>query len=411
MGSTQGTKTASAVRDIFRRKLPVPPALAAFDSEDGEELFMKALEKGTMKCFFSLIQQYRTQDEPAFCGISTLVMVLNTLCIDPKRVWKGVWRWYHEKMLNCCSPLEQVKKEGINVFEFKCLATCNGLDPKLFVNSFDDPGSLVKFRQTVLECSKSPSSRKVLVVSYSRKEFGQTGDGHFSPIGGYCEEEDAILVLDVARFKYPAHWVKVEDMWKAMQRKDPSTDKSRGYFVFVPAEYHSTLLSMLKREFWEDISTFFSLLKTTKCSGDMCLNPAASFVELTPVHLLERMKSFEMQNEHECLAFCDQNQSAVLDRMLKEMKQLKVYRIIAKELAKTKSEKAAFCVTALFLAFPFPTKFCAQFCEFEELQDISQCSVEFTTEIGVINKQIAALLEFKLETLEDVASCPCGQSS
>jgi hypothetical protein len=28
------------------------------------------------------------------------------------------------------------------------------------------------------------------------------GDGHFSPIGGYCVERDAVLIMDVARFKY-----------------------------------------------------------------------------------------------------------------------------------------------------------------------------------------------------------------
>jgi len=38
-------------------------------------------------------------------------------------------------------------------------------------------------------------------VSYSRRTFGQTGDGHFSPIGGYHAGKDLVLILDVARFK------------------------------------------------------------------------------------------------------------------------------------------------------------------------------------------------------------------
>ena len=29
----------------------------------------------------------------------------------------------------------------------------------------------------------------------------QTGDGHFSPIGGYDPENDLLLIMDVARFK------------------------------------------------------------------------------------------------------------------------------------------------------------------------------------------------------------------
>ena len=41
------------------------------------------------------------EDEPAFCGLGTLVMCLNALGVDPRREWKGPWRWYTESMLSC----------------------------------------------------------------------------------------------------------------------------------------------------------------------------------------------------------------------------------------------------------------------------------------------------------------------
>lgn len=40
-------------------------------------------------------------------------MVLNALAIDPRRAWKGPWRWFHEQMLDCCQPLAQVLQTGI----------------------------------------------------------------------------------------------------------------------------------------------------------------------------------------------------------------------------------------------------------------------------------------------------------
>ena len=40
---------------------------------------------------------------------------------------------------------------------------------------------------------------EVVVVSYSRKALGQTGDGHYSPVGGYHKDTDQVLTLDVAR--------------------------------------------------------------------------------------------------------------------------------------------------------------------------------------------------------------------
>ena len=49
---------------------------------------------------------YTHQAEPAYCGISTLTMILNAFGVDPERVWKGPWRWFHEDMLTCMAPLD-----------------------------------------------------------------------------------------------------------------------------------------------------------------------------------------------------------------------------------------------------------------------------------------------------------------
>lgn len=55
----------------------------------------------------------------------------------------------------------------------------------------------------VLHGSDAPVARLRLskVVSFHRKTLGQTGEGHFSPLGGYSRRHNAVLVMDVARFK------------------------------------------------------------------------------------------------------------------------------------------------------------------------------------------------------------------
>ena len=68
----------------------------------GRQIFQEALLDGTMNGFFRLMEQFNTQDEPAFCGLASLSMVLNALAIDPRRPWKGVWRWFSEDLLDCC---------------------------------------------------------------------------------------------------------------------------------------------------------------------------------------------------------------------------------------------------------------------------------------------------------------------
>ena len=47
------------------------------------------------------------------------------------KVWKGVWRWYHEDMLECCTSLEEIKVHGLHMQQLSCIAKCNQLNSVL----------------------------------------------------------------------------------------------------------------------------------------------------------------------------------------------------------------------------------------------------------------------------------------
>ncbi|KAK9824887.1 hypothetical protein WJX74_003355 [Apatococcus lobatus] len=207
------------------RQLAVPPAVP-FSSAEGRAIFKDALAEGSLEGFFELIEQFSTQDEPAFCGLSSIAMVLNALAIDPRRRWKGVWRWFHEYMLDCCRPIAQIKHDGINLSQAACLARCNGAIVDMWRHGEEDEEA---FRERVHASCSSTSQH--MIVSYSRRGLSQTGDGHFSPVGGYHAEQDLVLVLDTARFKYPPHWVPLSLLYAAMAAVDASTGSVRGYLV------------------------------------------------------------------------------------------------------------------------------------------------------------------------------------
>jgi glutathione gamma-glutamylcysteinyltransferase len=217
-------------------------------SQEGQARFASAMANQGLRSFFSLIEQYTTQAEPAFCGISTLVMVLNALSVDPRRTWKGPWRWYEESMLNCCLDLEEVKETGITINSFRCLALCQGLVADVVFADDDEDGSegINRFRRAIQKPCVAPaqndaggdsSKDEILVVSYCRKVLGQTGSGHFSPIAAYDSASDSVLVLDTARFKYGAHWVSVPLLFDAMRPVDPDTNRSRGYILLSDHEH------------------------------------------------------------------------------------------------------------------------------------------------------------------------------
>lgn len=134
-------------------------------------------------------------------------------------------------MLECCEPLDVVREKGICISKLTCLAQCNGATTKL---KYGDMTSLQEFREVRVSTRRlavsalprrsrgwagrliylSPTLQDVmrithqgilqgelLIVGYNRKLLGQTGTGHFSPIGGYHQGKDMALIMDVARFK------------------------------------------------------------------------------------------------------------------------------------------------------------------------------------------------------------------
>jgi glutathione gamma-glutamylcysteinyltransferase len=202
---------------------PLPPDTIEFSSPQGRTLFAEALAQGGMHGYFKLAEQFHTQSEPAYCGLGSLVTALNALGIDPGRTWKGPWRWFSEELLDCCVPLAEVRDRGIALEELACLARCNGAH--VWHQHADNDG-LASFRHAV---ERAATGDIALIASYDRASVGQTGSGHFSPIGGYHAARDLVLVLDVARFKYPPHWLPMESLWAAMLPVDAATGLSRGF--------------------------------------------------------------------------------------------------------------------------------------------------------------------------------------
>ncbi|WAQ81626.1 hypothetical protein PtA15_1A968 [Puccinia triticina] len=129
-------------RSFYQRQLP--ESCLSFTSDRGKALFRSALADGHLESFFPLASQLVTQHEPSFCGLATLCTVLNALGVDPKRVWKHPWRWFEQDMLDCCRPLESIRKNGITLAEFNCLARCNGLAKANCLTCNPNPPSITR---------------------------------------------------------------------------------------------------------------------------------------------------------------------------------------------------------------------------------------------------------------------------
>lgn len=78
--------------------------------------------------------------------------------------------------------------------------------------------TLGKMRYDIKGALGDPNSR--VVVNYDRSAVGQIGGGHWSPIGAYSDKQDAFLLLDVAKYKYPPVWIPTERLFDGLSTLD-----------------------------------------------------------------------------------------------------------------------------------------------------------------------------------------------
>mmetsp|Transcript_4272 Transcript_4272/g.6501 ORF Transcript_4272/g.6501 Transcript_4272/m.6501 type:complete len:158 (+) Transcript_4272:367-840(+) len=157
-------------------------------------------------------------------------------------------------MLNCCVSLEEIKSEGISLQKLAELARCNGAACTI-KNSEDF--SLVNFRRIVRHIMQGEHGKAYLVANYDRKTIGQTGGGHFSPIGSYNNDKDMVLVMDTARFKYPPHWVPLSLIYEAMRTAVDASGQRRGFLVFYRQERKGLVFTVCRPALKEWIQVNF----------------------------------------------------------------------------------------------------------------------------------------------------------
>lgn len=245
------------IQSVYKRVLPA--SLIQLNSSYGKQLFKEALHEGNMECFFPLIEQFTTQYKPSTCGTTTLTMCLNALGIDPKTIWKGIWRWYSEEGLACSHP-DYLNE--IDIEKFGHLAKRNYTSIQLFYhNSLKTNASFDKSTmdcpsghhhssthilkktacyETFFDCCMASARRDrfFLVTNSSRPALGQTGMGHFSPIGGVHLKNSLVLSLDVARYKYPPYFVEIRKLYDSLEDIDTATKRPRG-FCLITRSYQS----------------------------------------------------------------------------------------------------------------------------------------------------------------------------
>jgi hypothetical protein len=210
-----GSGTATATPLI---PLPEPP---------GQELLIKSRQRAD---YGPLSQEFLSQANLAYCGVASAVMVLNSLGVPaPAADGYGTHRFWTQSNFFASAasrrvvPPQTVAREGMTLAQLEGLLASHGLTTRRL---HGDGIDLDDFRRLLRASLGHPHDR--MLVNYDRKALGQSGGGHISPLAAYHEESDRALILDVARYRYPAVWVPVRDLWQAIRTLDRSSGRARG---------------------------------------------------------------------------------------------------------------------------------------------------------------------------------------
>lgn len=228
---------ASALRRLlaaallaFLAALPAGAAdLVYLNTPQGEERLLSARQRSQ---FFAVQPYVESQQNLAFCGPASIAAILNSLGI-PRPAVEPLYPYAYFTQDNVFTPATQrikshiqVASRGMTLAEVAAFIDALGVPARPYYADQLDPERL----RALLQAELADPGRRVL-VNYSRKPLGQAGGGHISPLVAYDAGSDSVLLLDVAKFKYPPTWIRLADLWAAVHTVDADAGRSRGLVV------------------------------------------------------------------------------------------------------------------------------------------------------------------------------------
>ncbi|MBS0629419.1 MAG: phytochelatin synthase family protein [Verrucomicrobia bacterium] len=187
----------------------------AWDSPEGISRFQNSNSKEN---FWKLVRYYESQATPTYCSVASSVIALNALSVEaPKSKTFGNYRMFTQAEffsdeVNEIIQQSEVARRGMSLNELSSVLKSFPVQVKSYeaLDYSED-----EIRQILISALRNPN-QSVLAV-YQRKELNQVGGGHWSPVAAYDEGTDSLLILDVAKFKYPPVWIDASAFIHSMQ--------------------------------------------------------------------------------------------------------------------------------------------------------------------------------------------------
>jgi hypothetical protein len=209
--------------------LPVPSNLVALTQPAGQKRLISTTDN---QSYWPLSEYFETQRNEAYCSVATSVMALNALGIKrPESTQYPDFPYFsQEDFFRSVDPqvanAARVSREGMTLDQLGAVLSQFPVDVKKFHSG---NLTLAQFRDLVRDTTGHGD--RFALLNFRRVEIGEVGGGHWSPIAAFDAASDSALVLDVARYKYPAVWVPIAQLYAGSQAVDTVSGLSRGVVI------------------------------------------------------------------------------------------------------------------------------------------------------------------------------------
>jgi hypothetical protein len=179
--------------------------------------------------YWQLSSTFAVQSTQTYCSVASAITVLNAMPIvkpvDPAYAPYAYFtqsNFFTPEVSKIISP-QTVLEIGMTREEMVKALTAGGVHATTIAGDAINDAAL----RTLLNKALGDDGQYVL-VNYLRAKLGQVGGGHWSVLAAYDAESDNVLILDVAKYKYPPVWINIATLHQAIDTLDTTSNKSRG---------------------------------------------------------------------------------------------------------------------------------------------------------------------------------------
>jgi len=205
------------------------PSVVYWDSAEGKALRARMPADAD---YWQLAPNFTAQITQSYCSVASAVTVLNAMPIpkpvDPTYAPYAYFtqsNFFTPEVVKIISP-QTVLAMGMTREEMAETLSRQGVKAiSIAGDTLSEEGL-----RTLLKKALGDDGQFVL-ANYFRANLGQVGGGHWSALAAYDAQSDRVLILDVAKYKYPPSWVSISMLHQAIDTIDTVSNKARGLVI------------------------------------------------------------------------------------------------------------------------------------------------------------------------------------